>query len=109
MEYDSLFSNFDIEKLNQIKNRKNIQSLYEKIEEIYFTNYKTERNELLKTSILELIKIIDENLQLSNTLSKEEISFLYSVKSFALDKFPEYTKESEDSASKSVKINLTIL
>ena len=105
MEYDSLFSNFDIEKLNQIKNLKNIQSLYEKIEEIYFTNYKTERNELLKTSILELIKIIDENLQLSNTLSKEEISFLYSVKSFALDKFPEYTKESEDSASKSVKIN----
>ena len=105
MEYDSLFSNFDIEKLNQIKNRKNIQSLYEKIEEIYFTNYKTERNELLKTSILELIKIIDDNLQLSNTLSKEEISFLYSVKSFALDKFPEYTKESEDSASKSVKIN----
>ena len=105
MEYDSLFYNFDIEKLNQIKNLKNIQSLYEKIEEIYFTNYKTERNELLKTSILELIKIIDENLQLSNTLSKEEISFLYSVKSFALDKFPEYTKESEDSASKSVKIN----
>jgi hypothetical protein len=105
MEYDSLFSNFDIEKLNQIKNLKNIQSLYEKIEEIYFTNYKTERNELLKTSILELIKIIDDNLQLSNTLSKEEISFLYSVKSFALDKFPEYTKESEDSASKSVKIN----
>ena len=109
MEYDSLFYNFDIEKLNQIKNLKNIQSLYEKIEEIYFTNYKTERNELLKTSILELIKIIDDNLQLSNTLSKEEISFLYSVKSFALDKFPEYTKESEDSASKSVKINLTIL
>ena len=105
MEYDSLFSNFDIEKLNQIKNLKNIQSLYEKIEEIYFTNYKTERNELLKTSIVELIKIIDDNLQLSNTLSKEEISFLYSVKSFALDKFPEYTKESEDSASKSVKIN----
>jgi hypothetical protein len=105
MEYDSLFYNFDIEKLNQIKNLKNIQSLYEKIEEIYFTNYKTERNELLKTSILELIKIIDDNLQLSNTLSKEEISFLYSVKSFALDKFPEYTKESEDSASKSVKIN----
>ena len=58
MEYDSLFYNFDIEKLNQIKNLKNIQSLYEKIEEIYFTNYKTERNELLKTSILELIKII---------------------------------------------------
>ena len=105
MEYDSLFSNFDIEKLNQIKNLKYIQSLYEKIEEIYFTNYKTERNELLKTSILESIKIIDDNLQLSNTLSKEEISFLYSVKSFALDKFPEYTKESEDSASKSVKIN----
>ena len=105
MEYDSLFYNFDIEKLNQIKNLKNIQSLYEKIEEIYFTNYKTERNELLKTSILELIKIIDDNLQLSNTLSKEEISFLYSVKSFALDKFPEYTKESEDSASKSIKIN----
>ncbi len=104
MESDTLTSNFNLEKMENIKNIKEIESLFAKVEEIYFTNYKSDRNELLKTSILNLIKIINDNLQISNSLTKEEIAFLYSVKSFALDKFPEYSKESEESASKSVKI-----
>ena len=114
MESETLSSNFNIEKMENIKNIKEIESLFGKVEEIYFTNYKPERNELLKSSILNLIQLINENLQISNSLSKEEISFLYSVKSFALDKFPEYSKESEESATKSVKniiiyINLNYL
>ena len=62
------------------------------------------RNELLKTSIMSLLKLIDSNLQNSNQLSKEEISFLYFIKSLSLDKLPEYSKQSEESASKSVLI-----
>ena len=53
---------------------------------------------------MDLLKLIDSNLQNSNQLSKEEVSFLYLIKSFSLDKLPEYSKESEESASKSVRI-----
>ena len=51
------------------------------------------------------IKLIDQHLQNSNQLSKEEISFLYFIKCLSLDKLPKYSKESEDSVNKSVSIN----
>ena len=69
---------------------------------LYFTDYSKERSENLKNRIFELIKYIDENLQNSNILSKNEMSFLYFTKSLGLDKLPEYSKIAEESASKSV-------
>jgi hypothetical protein len=51
---------------------------------------------------MELIKIIDEILQNSNILNKTELAFLYFTKSFCLDKLPDYSKQAEESASKSV-------
>ena len=102
MENSSNLSHFDITKMKAIQNINEIQTLFNNIEEIYFTNYKTERNEILKTSIMSLLQYVDSNLQNSNQLSKEEISYLYFIKSLSLDKLPEYSKESEESASKSV-------
>ena len=58
---------------------------------------------MLKNSIMEIIRIIDENLQNTNSLTKTEISFLYFTKSLCLDKLPDYSKSSEESASKSVR------
>jgi len=52
---------------------------------------------------MEIIRIIDENLQNTNSLTKTEISFLYFTKSLCLDKLPDYSKSSEESASKSVR------
>lgn len=82
-----------------------MKELFDKIEDIYYTNYGNERNNLLKSAIMDLLKIIDFNLQNSNKLDKTEISFLYLVKSISLDKLPEYSKQAEESASKSVLIN----
>lgn len=108
MENNVISSHFDTTKMTNIHDLSEIQTLFDKIEEIYFTNYKTDRNELLKSSIMTLLKLIDSNLQNSNQLSKEEISFLYFIKSLSLDKLPEYSKQSEESASKSVNIpNIT--
>ena len=39
----------------------------------------------------------------SNILNKTEISFLFFTKSLCLDKLPDYSKNAEESASKSVK------
>jgi tetratricopeptide (TPR) repeat protein len=58
---------------------------------------------------LELTKVIDEILQNQNILSKKELAFLYFTKSISLDKLPEYSKQAEDSASKSVNILITQL
>ncbi len=58
----------------------------------------------MKKIIFDLIKIIDDNLQNSNILTKNEIAFLYLTKSLCLDKLPEYSKIAEESASKSVFI-----
>ena len=104
MENKTISNHFDTSTMKNIQDLNSIQELFDKIEEIYFTNYKTERNELLKTSIMSLLKLIDSNLQNSNQLTKEEISFLYFIKSLSLDKLPEYSKQSEESASKSVYI-----
>jgi hypothetical protein len=52
---------------------------------------------------MEIMKSIDENLQNSNILNKTEISFLFFTKSLCLDKLPDYSKQAEESASKSVK------
>jgi len=78
------------------------------VNSLYFTDYSKDRSENLKRIIFDLIKIIDDNLQNSNILSKNEIAFLYLNKSLCLDKLPEYSKIAEESASKSVSIKLTI-
>lgn len=102
MENDNFASHFDVTKFEHIKNYDELKQLFLKIEDLYYTFYKNERNELLQSNISNLIKLIDEHLQNSNQLSKEEISFLYFIKCLSLDKLPEYTKESEDSVNKSV-------
>lgn len=79
-----------------------IRSLNEKINSLYFTDYSNDRSDNLKKLIFEIIKIIDDNLQNSNILAKNEIAFLYLTKSLCLDKLPEYSKIAEESASKSV-------
>ena len=56
----------------------------EKISEIYYTDFSEKRNDVLKTNIMDLIKIIDEKLQNSNILSKNEIAYLYFLKSVVL-------------------------
>lgn len=101
-ECSILTNHFNINAMKNIKDMTQILSLFNSIEKVYFTNYMTERNDLLKSQIMSLLKIIDANLQNSSHLSKDEISFLYFVKSLSLDKLPEYSKESEESASKSV-------
>ena len=58
----------------------------------------------MKSNIADVIKIIDESLQNSNILNKTELAFLYFTKSHCLDKLPDYTKQAEESASKSVII-----
>ncbi len=74
-----------------------------KIDEIYFTDYSQERNDKLNSVIMEAVKLMDLNLQNINGLNKTEISFLYFTKSMCLDKLPDYSKQAEESASKSVK------
>ena len=112
MDKDNIESHFDVTKFEHIKNYDEIKALLDKIEDLYYTFYKNERNNLLQTNISNLLKLIDAHLQNSNQLSKDEISFLYFIKSLSLDKLPEYTKESEESVNKSVsiyKINLYII
>ena len=99
--------NFDRDN-NGYLNIAEIQSAT-KIEDLYYTFYKNERNALLQTNISNLIKLIDEHLQNSNQLSKEEVSFLYFIKCLSLDKLPEYTKESEESVNKSVRKYISYL
>ena len=56
MENKAISNHFDTSSMKNIQDLSTIQELFDKIEEIYFTNYKTERNELLKTSISSLKK-----------------------------------------------------
>lgn len=77
--------------------------MIDKVNEIFFTNYSESRNESLKTYIMDAVKIIDNSLQNSNILNKNELAFLYYTKSHLLDKLPEYCKQAEESASKLVK------
>lgn len=93
---------FDVKNFKNIKNYPEIKEIFLKIEELYYTYYKPERNSLLQSNISNLLKLIDSNLQVSKELSKDEISFLYYLKCSSLDKLPEYTKESEESVNKSV-------
>ena len=109
MENENFSPHFDVTKFVNIKNYEEIKTLFFKIEELYYTFYKNERNALLQTNISNLIKLIDEHLQNSNQLSKEEVSFLYFIKCLSLDKLPEYTKESEESVNKSVRKYISYL
>ena len=108
MENENFEAHFDVTKFVNLKNYDELKKLFLKIEDLYYTYYKKERNELLQTNISNLIKLIDEHLQNSNQLTKEEISFLYFIKCQSLDKLPEYTKESEESVNKSVRKNIKI-
>ena len=103
MENENFLPYFDVSKFEHLKNYEELKNLFFKIEDLYYTNYKTERNELLQSNISNLLKLIDEHLQNSNQLSKDELSLLYFIKCQSLDKLPEYTKESEDSVNKSVR------
>ncbi len=67
------------------------------------TDYSDTRNSKLNVLIMDCVKLIDQNLANMNILNKHEISFLYFTKSMLLDKLPEYSKQAEESASKSVK------
>ena len=104
MENDNFEQNFDVAKFELIKDYEQLKSLFLEIEKLYYTFYKKEREEKLEESINNLIKLIDNHLQNSNQLTKEEISFLYFIKCLSLDKLPKYSKESEDSVNKSVSI-----
>jgi len=96
---------FKIEDFKNIKDVNDIESKIHKINQVYYTDFSESRNETLKTLIMDLIKIIDENLQNSNILSKNEIAYLYFLKSLSLDRLPDYSKQAEESASKSLKLN----
>ena len=104
MENNLIYNHFKLEELKNINNIESIKALIDKINEIYFTIYSNERNDLLLLEINKMIKIIDDNLQNSNQLNKTEISFLYFTKSLCLDKLPNYSKQAEESAAKSVII-----
>lgn len=85
-----------------------LEALIENVEEIkniFYNNYSSERNSILKNKILTTIKILDKYLSNINSLKKPDMCFIYYCKSFILDKLPEYTKEAEDSANKSLKLN----
>ena len=103
-EEDSVIikNHFNTNEMKNIKEMSELLRLFNSIEKVYYTNYQKERNELLKKEIMSIINLIDSNLQNGSQLNKDEISFLYFVKSLSLDKLPEYSKESEESASKSV-------
>ena len=85
--------------MKNVKDIPEIESKVQKINEISYTNFSENRNDLLKNLIMELIKIIDENLQNSNILTKNEIAYLYFLKSLSLDRLPDYSKQAEESAS----------
>jgi len=96
---------FKIEEFKNVTNVNEYEIKIEKISEIYYTDFSEKRNDVLKTNIMDLIKIIDEKLQNSNILSKNEIAYLYFLKSLSLDRLPDYSKQAEESASKSLKLN----
>lgn len=102
MENTLIYNHFNLSEFTNITSLNKITELSDLINDIYYTNYTLSRNDELKNNILFLTKLIDENLQTSNQLSKSEISFLYFTKSLCLDKLPEYSKQAEESASKSV-------
>ena len=72
---------FKIEEFKNVTNVNEYEIKIEKISEIYYTDFSEKRNDVLKTNIMDLIKIIDEKLQNSNILSKNEIAYLYFLKS----------------------------
>ncbi len=103
MENNLIYNHFRVEDMKNISSLDKINQISQKIDEVFFFDYSEKRNEVLKEKIIEIIKIIDENLNNTNFLTKQEISFLYFIKSLCLDKLPEYSKIAEDSANKSVK------
>ncbi|MCQ2817456.1 MAG: hypothetical protein MJ252_09345 [archaeon] len=103
-ESNPIISNhFNTAEMKNIKDMEEILKLFNSIENVYYTNYEKERNELLKKEIMSILNLIDSNLQTGASLNNDELSFLYYIKSLSLDKLPEYSKESEESASKSVR------
>lgn len=104
--YDSIyFKDFKVSSFTNIDKISQIKDNLNQIDEIFYNNYSFERSDLLKNEIMKGMKIIDEYLSLSNNLSKNEISFLYYIKTRLFDKLPEYVKAAEESANKSLKMN----
>ena len=102
MENDLVYSHFQIEKLSNVQNLEDILDLLNKIDETFFRDYSEKRVALLNEQIMAVCDIIDSNLDCSNNLTKEELSFLYFSKSLCLDKLPDYSKKAEESADKNV-------
>ena len=102
MENTLIYNHFKIDLMTNINYLERIKELSKEIDEVYFLDYSHKRNELLKEKIIDLLKLVDENLNNINNLNKNEISFLYFIKSLCLDKLPEYSKIAEESANKSV-------
>ena len=94
MESFKLLENVKQDSIKNINNIEEIKVLIANIDEIFLSYFKEDRNDLLKSKISEVIKLIDDNLTMSsNTLSKVETGFLYFAKSVLLDKLPDYSKQ----------------
>ena len=76
MENTLIFDHFKPEELNNISKIESISEMIYEIDEIYFTNYSQTRNEMLKSKIMEIIKILDDNLQNTN-ICKYILQFVY--------------------------------
>jgi hypothetical protein len=109
MENNLIYNHFRLEDLKNVASLDKINDISRNIDEVFFFDYSEKRSEILKEKIIEVIKLIDENLNNPNVLTKQEISFLYFIKSLCLDKLPEYWKVAEDSANKSVKNYLILI
>lgn len=97
-----IYNRYSMNNLKQLQGLDELIALNKAIDSIYYKDYSSERNQNLTEHIMKAIKLIDSNLQTPNSLSKQELSFLYYSKSMLLDKLPEYSKTAEESASKSV-------
>lgn len=100
-----LLEQFQIKDLSSLPEIQSISDCISKVANIYFTNYSTDRNNLLKEESMAGIKIIDDSLLNMNNYTKLQVSFLFFVKSWLFDKLPEYSKAAEDSANKALKLN----
>lgn len=98
---------FNLNEIRTIsqKDISSIESHLISLEETFLSVFSFQRNEILKGKLSNIVKIIDEYLSNQNILSRQELAFLYFVKSLVLDKSPEFSKICEECANKSLKLN----
>jgi len=103
----SKLNQFNINEIKSISKQdiSKIESELTELEETYLSVFSNDRNEILKRQISITVKHIDQYLSNQNALSRQELAYLYFIKSLVLDKAPEYTKTSEECANKSLKLN----